>query len=202
MPGPGQKPLSLFWNLYSEPVFEKLVGSFWSEAINPRRPTNLEDESVGSFLNRRFGRPNITDNIASAVLHGIYAGNIYNLSVKSLLPTMWHLDSVYGSLIRGMMETTAKNVGFMKQRDLKLASEMMRESLDMTLMKMMSVTSVYTFRGGISTLSLALEKRLKANPNVKFKLDTEISSLEHDSDRGGIMVRRSKSDMRRFTDKG
>ena len=64
------------WTLLREPIFSSALSSILAEfAVKPRR-SNLADESVGGFLERRFGKA-ITENLASAVYHGIYAGDIY-----------------------------------------------------------------------------------------------------------------------------
>lgn len=43
--------------------------------------TSLEDESIYSFFSRRFNK-DIANNLVSAMVHGIYAGNIHQLSIK------------------------------------------------------------------------------------------------------------------------
>ncbi|TVY20559.1 Protoporphyrinogen oxidase, partial [Lachnellula arida] len=187
MPGPGQGILEMGWRVWSEPVFQDVLRGLLNEALHPPR-VKLEDESVGSFLNRRFENESVADNLASAVLHGIYAGDIYNLSVKSLLPAVWHLEGAYGSILRGQLILNQKSARLIMHRDLQLASELLRKKLSQSLVNKMENASVYTFKKGISTLSAAIVDRLKANPNVKFELNTKVSALEHDLKSGKIMV--------------
>ncbi|TVY40724.1 Protoporphyrinogen oxidase, partial [Lachnellula occidentalis] len=193
MPGPGQNILEMGWRVFSEPVFQNVAKSLLKELVTPRRQM-LEDESVGSFLNRRFGTSSVSDNLASAVLHGIYAGDIYNLSIKSLLPAVWHLEGAYGSFLNGLMVLNSKKARIIKHRDLQLASELLRTKLKQSLVYSMDNASVYTFKKGISTLSAALVDRLKANPNVKFELNTKVGALEHDVESDKIMLEISGHD--------
>lgn len=195
MPGPGQGVLEMGWRVWSEPVFQDVPGSLLNEVLHPPRKM-LEDESVGSFLNRRFETSSVSDNLASAVLHGIYAGDIYKLSIKSLLPAVWHLEGAYGSVLRGMWMLSQKRAHIMMHRDLQLASELLRKKLKQSLVYKMENASVYTFKKGISTLSAALVDRLEANPNVKFQLNTKVNALEHELKSDKVMVRCSLRSIR------
>lgn len=66
------------------------------------RSRNLEDESVGSFIERRLGSE-VLNNITEPLIAGIYAADTYNLSMKSTFPQFAELEREYGSLIRGMI---------------------------------------------------------------------------------------------------
>ena len=46
-----------------------------------REKTDLRDESIHDFISRRFNS-SVADNIVSAMVHGIYAGDSHKLSVK------------------------------------------------------------------------------------------------------------------------
>lgn len=66
------------------------------------RSRNLEDESLGSFIERRLGSE-VLHNITEPLLAGIYAGDTYSLSMQSTFPQFAELEREYGSLIRGMV---------------------------------------------------------------------------------------------------
>ena len=66
----------------------------------PRRKI-LSDESIGSFMGRRFGRQFVV-KIVEPLYAGIYAGDVYHLSAKATLPSMVAMESANGSLIRAM----------------------------------------------------------------------------------------------------
>ncbi|MFC4778627.1 protoporphyrinogen oxidase [Paenibacillus sp. GCM10023252] len=59
------------------------------------------DESLGGFLARRVGRQ-VVERVAEPLLAGIYAGNLYKLSLNATFPQFKQAERKYGSLIRGM----------------------------------------------------------------------------------------------------
>jgi protoporphyrinogen/coproporphyrinogen III oxidase len=69
-------------------------------AFEPRVPrvTTDEDESVASFFRRRFG-PDTVNLIAQPLLGGIHAGDIEQLSMRSLFPRLLELERTQGSVL-------------------------------------------------------------------------------------------------------
>ena len=65
--------------------------------VPPR--TSHDDESVGAFFRRRFG-PDTVDLIAQPLLGGIHAGDIEQLSMRSLFPRLLDLEREHGSVMR------------------------------------------------------------------------------------------------------
>lgn len=186
MPGPGQDPFQVIWSILTEPVYSGL----FSAILEPRRPTRdstLEDESVGSFLRRRLGSSQIGDNIASAVLHGIYGGDLNKLSAKSLLPGLWYSELHYGNLLTGISEKIKTRSKIMTSED-SILTEVLKHALTGTIAEKMRDASVYTFKNGISTLSGALETSLRKNPNVQFKLGHHVNGIEYDNTTDRINV--------------
>jgi protoporphyrinogen/coproporphyrinogen III oxidase len=57
------------------------------------------DESIGSFMTRRFGAE-ATTYLAEPLLAGIHAGDVDRLSVRSLFPRFLEEEAKYGSLLR------------------------------------------------------------------------------------------------------
>lgn len=184
--------------MWSEPVFKGLLPGAAMEWSRDPRPDDLEDESVASFLERRLGTPNVGNNIVSAVLHGIYAGDIYQLSAKSLMPKQWHLESRCGSLLRAMTQSMREGgAEVMPLKDANLKSEIVTK-LDQSLLRSMRHASVYSFKDGIGQLTSALEKSLKAKANVHFRLKETISSVEYNAEKDGITVGTSEDVVRPF----
>lgn len=146
-----------------------VFGGILAEPFQKRRPSDIEDESVGSFLTRRFNK-NLADNLASAVLHGIYAGDVDQLSVKSLFPGLWRSEKVHGSLVRSIFGRGEELLDNQTVR-----TELYEDNLD--ICARMGNASVYTFKKGIETLSLALARELEANPNVTIKTNSPIQGL-------------------------
>jgi protoporphyrinogen/coproporphyrinogen III oxidase len=63
------------------------------------------DESIGSFIRRRFGDEAV-DYLAEPLLAGIHAGDVEQLSIHSLFPRLVTLEQQYGSVLRGLRRPT------------------------------------------------------------------------------------------------
>jgi protoporphyrinogen/coproporphyrinogen III oxidase len=75
-------------------------------ALEPFVParTGGGDESLASFVTRRFGRE-VLDRLAQPLIGGIYSGDPSRLSMRATIPQFLDLERRYGSLIRGMRAT-------------------------------------------------------------------------------------------------
>ena len=172
-----------------EPVFSGALSSLLAEtAVSPRQ-ASLQDESVGDFLRRRFGKP-ITDNIASAVFHGIYAGDIYKLSARTLLPGAWRMekrDPEGGSVLAEFAELAFRRQSLLQGHKLEtlrylegMAKAKGERVISQRMAAIMSATSVFTFQNGLGQLAEALGKRLLESANVTIKLGCPVSSFNYD----------------------
>jgi protoporphyrinogen/coproporphyrinogen III oxidase len=197
---------NLFLNvrtLLNEPIFKGMIGSIIFEPIVKPRPKHVEDESVGDFVRRRFG-PTITDNLLSALFHGIYAGDIYKLSARTLLPKLWFLetrDPEGSGIIVELAELRTKNEQIYSSSDFDTAQGITGSpfgapgeqlpDLEMfkTLISTMPQQSVYTFTKGIGQLTSQLESQLRQNPNVKIIDNIEVSFMDRDASSGSVTVR-------------
>ncbi|KAI9824856.1 MAG: oxygen-dependent protoporphyrinogen oxidase [Thelocarpon impressellum] len=186
MPGPGQSPLDMLGALFSEPVFEGAVWGFMGETFRPARPREVEDESVGAFISRRVG-PAVADNIVSAVFHGIYAGDVYQLSASSLLPLQWLYEGRAGSITAGFW-TLGKGVQrLFERRDADIIWEYESRGGASGVPGIMDA-SVFSFKRGIGTISEALEKALRGARNVSIKTQTAVKGIGPDPSSGGVSI--------------
>ena len=129
------------------------------------RKAGARDESVDSFLSRRFGET-FARIFGSALVHGIYATDSRNLSVRAAFPTLWEAEERgRGSVIRGFL-LPSKRKPDQDTYDLGRTLELMHQ------------VSVYSFKDGIQSLTNALETRLLATKNVDIIRDTAVSNLE------------------------
>lgn len=194
---PGPSPSGLIATLFntvrsviSEPIFKGVVWNIAAEASVATRPENVKDESVGSFISRRYGKP-ITDNLVSALFHGIYAGNIYNLSARTLLPKLWYLetrDSDGNGINTEMMELMFKQQTLHSWETIKSANRASADDSSMKhrdvfhgLMQMMHQCSVYTLLDGIGSLTTALLGQLLENKNVNIETGAKVSEITFDA---------------------
>ena len=65
----------------------------------PRREAD-DDESIGAFMERRFGRE-AKEYLAEPLLAGIHAGDVDRLSLRSLFPRFREAERKHGSVLRG-----------------------------------------------------------------------------------------------------
>ena len=71
-----------------------------AETLIPRRSfQGDDDESIGAFVARRFGREAV-DYLAEPLLAGIHAGDVDRLSVRLLFPRLVDTENQHGSLLR------------------------------------------------------------------------------------------------------
>ena len=71
-----------------------------SEVVVPRRQ-NVNDESIGAFVRRRFGAEAV-DYLAEPLLAGIHAGDVETLSLRALFPRLLQAEKDTGSVIRAL----------------------------------------------------------------------------------------------------
>lgn len=186
MPGPGLSILQQISMLFTEPVFKGLVPAVLGEPIRERRSSDLPDESIGSFLSRRFG-PELADNIVSAVLHGIYAGDVYQLSARSLLPLLWRYELVTESgsvtvvalkaYLEGHKHILVHDLNLLRNLRPRMLSEDGKPLPGMESFADIRKSSIFTFKKGIGELATRLEHVLEARPNVKIRRNTRATSL-------------------------
>ncbi len=84
-------------NLLSWEAKFACLGEFFRPEPNPP----LTDESVGAFFARRF-HPELAQKLVQAVLNGIHASNIYDLSLQACFPKLKETVLKHGSLIGAM----------------------------------------------------------------------------------------------------
>lgn len=194
MPGPGQDFYEILWSLMTEKVFKGVISGALFE--HRREGSIPKDESIGSFLERRFGTTELADNIVSAVLHGIYAGDIYQLSAESLMGGLRAREQIYGSVTKAAAEQasiffkTKRAVGLMQKHEAGLRANLARNRHSLARWEEMRQASVYSFEGGIQTFTDALEEQFCIAPgkNTTIKTDTRVEKMVRDDKTGGVKV--------------
>jgi oxygen-dependent protoporphyrinogen oxidase len=114
----------------------------------PARKTN-HDESLASFVTRRFGREAL-DRVVQPLISGIYTARPERLSLRATMPRFLDLETRYGSVIKGMRCEGKKH---------KATGSGARYGM------------FVTFRAGLQTLIHALRDRLN---HVHFRLNERV----------------------------
>ena len=187
MPGPGSSLLQNISNVLFEPIFKGTISGALSEVTKPRRTGDLQDESVGSFLTRRFGSA-MTDNIVSAVFHGVYAGDIYKLSARAIVPSLWAIEWRNNSIMKGLLEQAFGGMQPIATSDLDVIKTLQSQPMSDKL-EAVKKSSVFTFKGGIGELADRLEAKLDESDNVLILENTDVRQIQLESHGAGEKVR-------------
>ncbi len=123
-------------------------------------PSGQADESAGAFLERHFG-PEMVNRIFEPLLAGIYAGDLYALGLQATFPQFREMEEKYGSLIRGLTEA-------------RLAAQAASPANDAAGRSIGS--AFFNFRRGLSTVTEALEARLREY-GCEIRLNSRAVSL-------------------------
>jgi protoporphyrinogen/coproporphyrinogen III oxidase len=174
--------------VFTGSLFAGVIPGIIREYRTLGRPEDLEDESIGSFLERRLGSTQIGDNLISAAMHGIYAGDIYQLSAKSLMPSPWFTELEFGGMIRGGLKHASEKTYAITERDYALSQEMRNVLLELARSDEMRSANIYSFKRGIGTLSDALATALKKNSRVQIKTGSTVKKVSLDSEGNCVKV--------------
>jgi oxygen-dependent protoporphyrinogen oxidase len=121
-----------------------------AEFLIPRSRNAAGDESIASFIGRRFGREAVT-YLAEPLLAGIHAGDVGRLSMRALFPRFLEAERRHGSVLRA----------FRQLRQPKSSSKGAFMSLP----------------GGLAEIVEALERRL---PSSSVSLGSPIRAVDRD----------------------
>ena len=132
-----------------------------------------EDESIQDFVTRRFGK-GFSDDLISAMVHGIYAGDVSKLSVRSTFGMLYHLEKDYRSVTLGLLMGGGGPIE--TPWDHKLKEGITKRMPD--LGDFVSKTSIYSFTDGLEVLSKALEKDLHNSGRVNIRKDCRVEKLD------------------------
>ena len=189
MPGPGMTLFENLSNILKEPAFDGLLDFILKDLSEDKRPDSLTDESVGAFFARR-GTSKIADNLVSAVLHGIYAGDVYKLSMRSIMPWLWNLEQEHGSILAGLWSSGGTTS--LTQHDWRmlqtLEEDSENESAAADKIAAVERSSVFTFKKGLGELSDQLEARLIKNSMVDIRRETLVTNVTLSKEPSGHKV--------------
>ncbi|KAL6711707.1 oxygen-dependent protoporphyrinogen oxidase [Coniothyrium glycines] len=153
------------------------------EPLKPKRPSDMTDETLGSFLARRVDK-RFADNIASAGLHGIYAGDVWQLSARTLLSMVWQLEARHGSWLGGYFKIQGEQPSdtvctLAHPVDVEIAQAMKAEiDLDAHFEADLKNAAMYSFKDGLQSLVERLQNAVETKGNVVIKTESPIQSFK------------------------
>ncbi|XP_053670510.1 protoporphyrinogen oxidase [Anopheles nili] len=154
-------PSSLGGILKTVPPFTKpLYFAAFRDLLAGRSKTLLQDESMYSFVERRFGKE-IADYAVSAMLCGICAGNAKEISVKFLMKDLFEREQRHGGVIKGLLKEALQNNRKKQSDNLKTSSQPTQMARLAERAKAEN-WSIYSIRGGLQTLPETLATDLQS----------------------------------------
>ncbi|PWN19878.1 Protoporphyrinogen oxidase [Microstroma glucosiphilum] len=170
--------------------FQRPASESKEEVARQRAREHLLDESVESFMRRRLGNEfggRLTNNILSAVIHGIYACDARSLSVRSALPFLWETEQKHGSLLRALLpanKTDADNAEIKRIKDL----------IGPQYSKALDSASVYSFKFGVGEITRSIREELLRRPNVELRVGEPVKTIRYDDSGTSIVTSTSASE--------
>ena len=191
-----------FSSLFTEPVFKGMISGMLAEPAVDPCPSAVEDESVGAFITRRFGKP-VAENLVSAFLHGIYAGNLDKLSARTLFAQMWHLETMDTGIVGSTFDNMWNGRSLVSYEHLNFLVRISQSKPPgqqlVDVLRPLTGASVYTFRRGLSQLITHLESALRDSPNVTIKTNTIADSMRFERETKTIALRTTPSSGEEFS---
>ena len=90
-------------------ILEMYQALAWSY-MNITGKKEVDDESLASFVRRRFGNEAL-ERIAQPMIGGVYTADPEKLSLRATMPQFLELEEKYGSVIKGMSYNEKENEG-------------------------------------------------------------------------------------------
>ncbi|KAL4940316.1 hypothetical protein BDV06DRAFT_22802 [Aspergillus oleicola] len=187
-PQEGVSPLrqlvDLIWTLYREPLFRPVLAALLAEPWK-RPPRDVpDDESVMEFVSRCFS-PEIANNLVSSVFHGIYAGNIDQLSAATLLRGLRDAErdaarSGRGGALISWLRNAAKGERLFAVEDLSVMDMLIKTksaSHRNHLRELANGSSTLTFKNGVGQLVETLTAALKRSDKVEVLTNIDVKGI-------------------------
>lgn len=152
--------------------------------IFQRKESDQGDESIESFIKRRFKSKALTDNIMSAVIHGVYAGDVSKLSVNKVVPGLVQLEHEHGSIIKGALSNMYNSLKLQKPEKefstaIKAYESRISPNAHLTdLSSKLKGIPIVKLKSGLQKLPLTLAEYLQEQKNVDILYDTAVDSVD------------------------
>ncbi len=156
------------WAILTTPILS-LTGRLrlLSEVLIARR-TDEEDESLASFVRRRFGQQTL-ERLVQPLIGGIYTADPEKLSLKATMPRFSEMEQSHGSVIRATLAQQKLD------RKLSAGHQVARhDSSGSGARYGLFATAI----GGLSDMVTAIERTLRRSGRVEVQLGVEVSRID------------------------
>ncbi|KUI53993.1 Protoporphyrinogen oxidase [Cytospora mali] len=133
---------------------------------------DIQDLSTGDYFKSVFGRPDLINNMLSALVHGIWGGDV------------WKLSMLEGTFAQALIQQQHPGEILLPVRDHDIFScrdvAIRNEEVFNLATHFGPHIGYIGFRDGFSTLTDALTHALWNNPNVTIRTNTPVSSIRYE----------------------
>lgn len=172
---------------------EPLWDGAWQSGLNmmftrPKPTGNFSeilarDVSVGEFMEKEMGAdPRLVDNLVSAMMHGIYGGDVRKLSAKC---------TMLESTVRDRRLPQQPGCSWVENKDKYLLYDMTESRNRRALIDLAERNigkSIMVFEDGLLSLVDALVKDLETRENVTIKTGSRVTSLAYKNDKVSVSL--------------
>lgn len=156
------------WAILTTPILS-ILGRMrlLSEALVSRRTTD-DDESLASFVRRRFGQQAL-ERLVQPLVGGIYTADPEKLSLKATMPRFCEMEQSHGSVIRATLAQQRIDRNRSAQ-----SHNVVNESSGSGARYGLFATAV----GGLSDMVASIERALRKSGRVDIQLGAEVTGIE------------------------
>ncbi|XP_029959396.1 protoporphyrinogen oxidase isoform X2 [Salarias fasciatus] len=149
------------------PFTRPLLFSIASEILVKK--SENPDESVHSFVSRRFGKE-LADMAVDSLCRGVFAGDSRKLSVRSCFPPLFWAEQLRGSVVLGMLSSSAGDPAAGPGAAVApgpLAQRAVRESW-----------AQWSLKRGVQSLPESLTEYLRGSGRVQLHTDAAVKQIQ------------------------
>ncbi|QUC18413.1 uncharacterized protein UV8b_02654 [Ustilaginoidea virens] len=177
-------PASSAAEFVREPLFLQSIwaglGYLFRRRSSARRGgVPVKDMSISEWLHQISGSRRLADNLASAMVHGIYGGDVDKLSARSVL------ERFYWAYY---LPSTGPALRHMAKREQVLMSELSRDAQIRSLALKASGTLLHFGKQGMDSLPKALEHVLSKTANVEIKRGSPVTDMSYDEELDKVKI--------------
>ncbi|EPX72759.1 protoporphyrinogen oxidase [Schizosaccharomyces octosporus yFS286] len=175
-----------------QPAFRAVPYALLRDLFQKKKVGN-EDESIGSFMERRFGKM-FTHRLISSLINGIYAGNLYSLSMQStMFGFLADIERKYRSVILGIVLASIRGE-MLNEKQKLLKTSLLKNEHTNELFKSLRSSPMVSLEGGIESIISHLNADFSASSNVKVRFNQPVTRLALSASKDKIEVNNCQYD--------
>jgi protoporphyrinogen/coproporphyrinogen III oxidase len=172
------------------PVVWHMLRNYWT--VHRKPADGPSDESLANFMSR-LGGEYIVDNFLSAMIHGIWAGNVNELSMHSFnskisnrLWKMYEAGELSIAQVQRMLDVRSSRPEMPLHQKYWVSWAIADQDVHEAVRSRIGLSSAFYMKDGLAQVVKSLETTLRFLPTVDIKTDAKIISLAPNN--GGVVV--------------